>query len=326
MSTKHPDAVALLESTRPDLPEFDPDAPAARARLDDILAAPPVVARQPRRRRTRRLVVAAAATAAAGVAVMLAPLGPGSPDVIARAAAALNDPGTILHLHAEVRIRDTPDEARGLVPDERVDYREETWQTAGARQVHVLHDDGGEFAIDFDARTAVAYDQQQDALFHNTDPSFFESARRPPQGSVGGGTPRDDLAPLVERARNREENLSLTGETTIRGIPVYELRVEHWFMPADERPPRPIPPGYHRLIYVDRERFLPVRVVEGAPGGVVNAITDYVVAERLPRTPQNEGLLRLSPHPGAKKVADCYDCQRTREPGKSRTGRERGPK
>jgi hypothetical protein len=304
MSTRHPDAVALLERARPDLPDFDPDAPAARARLEDILAAPPA-APHPPRRRARRLAVAAAAVGAAGITVTLAPLGPGSPDVIARAAAALNEPGTILHLHAEVRIRDTPGEARGQVPDERVDYTEETWQTAGARQVRVLHDDGGEFTIDFDARTAVTYDPERNALIRTTDPRFFLPTRRPPEGSAGPGTPRDDLAPLVERARSGEPNLSLTGETTIRGIPVYELRVERTSLAVDRDGRRlPVPPGYHRLIYVDRERFLPVRVVEGAPGGVVNAITDYVVAERLPRTPQNERLLRLSPHPGAKKLPD----------------------
>jgi hypothetical protein len=235
---------------------------------------------------------------------MLAPLGPGSPDVIARAAAALNEPGTILHLHAEVRVRDTVREARGTLPDERVDYTEETWQTAGARQVRVLHDDGGEFAIDFDAKTAVAYEPDRNALIHNTDPRFFDPAQRPPGGSEGPGSLRDDLAPLVERARNGDANLSLTGETTIRGIPAYELRVEPMSIDVDDGRALAPPPGYHRLIYVDRERFLPLRVVEGAPGGVVNVITDYVVAERLPRTQQNETLLRLSPHPGAKELPD----------------------
>jgi hypothetical protein len=36
----------------------------------------------------------------------------------------------------------------------------------------------------------------------------------------------------------------------------------------------------------------------------VNAITDYVVAQRLPRTPGNERLLRLSPHPGVEEIPD----------------------
>jgi hypothetical protein len=246
----------------------------------------------------------AATVGAAVIAVVIAPLGPGSPDVIARAAAALNEPGTILHLRAEARVRgNTPGEERALVPDARIDHAENSWQTAGARQIRVLHDDGSEFAIDFDARTGMSYDAERNALIRHTDQSFFDPARRPPQGSAGYGTPRDDLAPLVERARNGEPDLSLTGETTIRGIPVYELRVERTSMPADARG-RPAPAGYHRLIYVDRERFLPVRVVEGAPGGVVNMITDYLVAERLPRTPQNERLLSLSPHPGAEEIPD----------------------
>ncbi|HEV3001554.1 MAG TPA: hypothetical protein VGW75_12505, partial [Solirubrobacteraceae bacterium] len=60
-----PDAVALLRATRPDADPFDPDAPAARAALERILAAPreaerPVAA-PARRRRRSRLVVAAGA-------------------------------------------------------------------------------------------------------------------------------------------------------------------------------------------------------------------------------------------------------------------------
>jgi hypothetical protein len=301
MRSKQPNAVALLERARPDLPDFDPDAPAARALLDDILAAPPAPPR-PRRRSARRLAVVAATAGAAGIAVMLAPLGRGSPDVIARAAAALNDPGTILHLRAEGRVRgNTPGEEHAQVPDERIDHAEHSWQTAGARQIRVLHDDGSEFAIDFDARTALAYDRERNALIRSTDPRFFDPARRPPGGSALASTPSDDLAPLVERARNGDPSLSLTGETAIRGIPVYELRVDRTELP-DAR--GAVPPGYHRLIYVDRERFLPVRVVEGAPGGVVNMITDYLVAERLPRTPENERLLRLAPHPGAERLPD----------------------
>jgi hypothetical protein len=47
------------------------------------------------------------------------------------------------------------------------------------------------------------------------------------------------------------------------------------------------------------------RIVEHwpAPEGR-DVATDYVVAERLPRTPANEQLLRMSPHPGAKQVTE----------------------
>jgi hypothetical protein len=38
-----------------------------------------------------------------------------------------------------------------------------------------------------------------------------------------------------------------------------------------------------RLIYVDRERLLPARLVERGPGAIVSAVTDYV-ARRQPST------------------------------------------
>ena len=58
-----------------------------------------------------------------------------------------------------------------------------------------------------------------------------------------------------------------------------------------------------RTVYVDRETFLPVRVLERVEGRIA-VVTDYVVAERLPRTPANERLLRMSPHPGAKRITE----------------------
>jgi hypothetical protein len=83
----------------------------------------------------------------------------------------------------------------------------------------------------------------------------------------------DDLALLLDRARAGEGNVHLVGETTVR------------------------------------DTYLPVRIVEhfpapNTPTGFVEPVTDYAVAERLPRTPENEQLLRMSPHPGAKQVTE----------------------
>jgi hypothetical protein len=46
-----------------------------------------------------------------------------------------------------------------------------------------------------------------------------------------------------------------------------------------------------------------MRVVEHWPG-VRDAVADYIVAERLPRTPEHERLPQMSPHPGAKQVTE----------------------
>lgn len=64
-----------------------------------------------------------------------------------------------------------------------------------------------------------------------------------------------------------------------------------------------------RTVFIDRHTYLPVRVVEHwpaplLPAGSIDPVTDYVVAERLPRTPQNEALLRMSRHPGAKQITE----------------------
>jgi hypothetical protein len=288
-----PDAIALLERLRPDGTEFDPDSAAGRASLERILAAPP--APRPRRQRRRRFAVVGLAAAAALAVVVLVPfVRGGSDDVIARAAAALNDPGTILHLEAEVRIR-TPDDATRAA-DQPVDVRMEVWQTAGARQRRIRFQDAGELVEDWDAKIAAIYDPRQDELVRITDRTYFDRGRRGPADDDsfrwGAGNVTDDLARLLDRARSGEENLRLAGETDVRGNPVHELRIEH---PTVDM---------FRVVYVDRETFLPVRIVEGGPGDHVNLITDFPVAERLPRTPETERLLRMSPHPGAEVIVE----------------------
>jgi hypothetical protein len=83
-------------------------------------------------------------------------------------------------------------------------------------------------------------------------------------------------------------------------VPVYALVVG-----VTLKATRPYSKPQHltRTVYVDRERYLPVRIVERfAGGGKPLAVIDYLVAERLPPTPENERLLRMSPHPGAKVV------------------------
>lgn len=307
-----PDAIALLERLRPDDSGFDPDAPVARASLERILAAPPV--RRPPRLPARRLT--AVAVAAAVAVVVLTPfLRGGSGDVIARAAAALNQPDTILHLDAEIRIRDTRAEQRALEPDGRIDLTLEIWQTAGGRQEREIWDGGLEFVEDWDTKTALAYEPDRDRITRITDPEWFDPSQRglpSPDGfDWGTGNVSDDLAQLFDRARRGEESLHLVGETTIRGIPVHELRIERT-LPTRVRPvagedPRDLPERrveIFRVVYVDQETFLPVRLLEGGPGDDVNSITDYRTAERLPRTPENERLLRMSPHPGAETVIE----------------------
>ena len=171
---------------------------------------------------------------------------------------------------------------------------------------------------DWDTKTSLAYDAERDVLIRHTEPDLFDPDHRVPDGFdapsplTGGLSPNDDLARLFERARRGEDTVRLVGAAKVRGIDVHELEftftVEMMVMPRNGRvedpralPTRPV--EFTRTIYIDRESFLPVRVVERS-GHWTNTITDYVLAERLPRTDANERLLRMSPHPGAKLIVE----------------------
>jgi len=284
------EAVSLLRSLRPS-EDFAPD----EAALERILSAPPM----PRgRRRRRRGLVVAGAVALAALAVAVLP--PGSPDVVARAAAALNDPDTILHLKSV--------DAGGNTM--------ETWQADGGRKERWLYRGGTDKAVesmdDWDTRTALSYSAQNDELITHTEPDWW----RGPIRSLGDGSPTDhvvdDLAALLDRARAGQGGAHLVGETTVRDIPVYELRVdfdlETTVLPASGvvTDPTGLPRKtlhLYRTVFISRDTYLPVRVVEHWPGAH-DAVTDYVTAQRLPRTPANEQLLRMSPHPGARRVTE----------------------
>ena len=201
----------------------------------------------------------------------------------------------------------------------------ETWQADGGRKERWLYRGGTDRAVesmdDWDTKTALSYSAQNDKLITHTEPDWFDSGHDPIRGLGGGGISTrvvDDLAALLDRARAGDGNAHLIGETTVRGIPVHELRVdfdlETVVLPANGvvTDPTGLPKQtlhLYRTVYIDRDTYLPVRIVEHrpapkAPGGATDPVTDYVVAQRLPRTPDNERLLRMSPHPGAKQVTE----------------------
>lgn len=296
-----PDAVTLLRDLRPPDPPRGPD----EAALDRIFATPPG---EPPRRRRRALRPALVASAALLGAVAVVP--GGSPDVLARTAAALSDEDTILHFRAEVRHRSHGAELQANEPDAEVDAWLENWQTAGGRRERVLFDGAVEFVKDWDARVSESYVPARDELIRHTDPDVFSEDAGPHtlgSSTPFGGTAVGDLTRLMDRARRGEADVSLVGETTVRGVEVYELRVD---LDAGQFAVAPRPDGSpgepvtaSRTIYVDRERFLPVRV-EMRTNGIVGEVIDFVMVERLPRTPENERLLEMSPHPGAKVIVE----------------------
>jgi hypothetical protein len=212
--------------------------------------------------------------------------------VVARAAAALAPPDTILHFKAEIRARENPAELRAGHPDDTVDSVVESWQGDG-RARSVL--DGGRIEIVMDTTTGRGEQYVKLHLGPNR-PDVESILPIGPRDTTGLGAPTfpsgvvGDLALLLDRARAGEPNLHLVGETTVRGIPAYELRLDF----SDRM-------RMSRLIYIRRADYLPLRVVERGPHDEIWTITDYTDVERLPIDAQTRAQLRMSPHPGAQR-------------------------
>ena len=296
------DAVDLLRALRPGIDAaFDPDSPTARAQLERILDAPmPTPAARHRRAPTRRIAIATAATAAlAAGAVAVSPFAGGSPDVVAKAAAALTEPNTILHY--KTQLLGAESDRLGTT---------EGWETSDGQRKRMLVGDV-EIAEDDDARSYLTYDAEHNVIRRLTDPDFFNAPSRGVDATSPFWDPSDigDLAQLLQRARGGDDKVDLVGEATVRGIATYEVRIDYTIQVLARRPkpgedPTTLPTQplkLTRIGYVDKDTFLPVRVVEQWPGRP-DVVVDYVEIERLPATPDNERLVQMPPHPGAKEI------------------------
>jgi hypothetical protein len=292
-----PDAIALLKEHRPPVTHA-PDLEA----LERILAAPAPARRRRSTRPRRALVVAGAA---AVIAVAATPLLDDSPDVVARAAAALDAPDSILHFKATWGESGGP--AHGSV---------ETWRADGGRMERTLWA-GGESAEDWNSHTGAYYDRPRNQIRRVTQEAF-DRAHELPDGvakleSVSISpwfTSADDFAALLEEARHGDANVHELPDTTVRGVPVHQLKIAVDVPQASPRvvsgdpstAPAPASPMHaERIVSIDRETYLPVRI-EVRLGRGPAFTTDYSDVEQLPRTEANEALLRMAPHPGAKEV------------------------
>jgi hypothetical protein len=309
-------APRLLEATRPPEEGFDPGAPAAQAALERILATPPAAPARPERLLVRRALVLAAlgsATAVAGLALL--PQGTTGPHVIASAAAALDEPETILHFKTERRDREggPGHPAAGPLPAAKVDRTMEVWQTAGARREHVVltGPTDMEWVTDRNAKVERTYVPARDEEVVHTDPAIFDDPASGVEAPrFGGGNAVGELSRLLHDAQEGRGDVHYAGESTVRGVPVYELRTDFVVQTVGNRGPQdmePRPAKASRVLFIDRDTYLPVRIVEYLPepqAGVVLSITDYVEMERLPLTEENERLLKMAPHPGAKVIVE----------------------
>jgi hypothetical protein len=267
------DPIKALKALRPDPSRFEPDSDA----LDRILSAPQ---EPPRGRRSRmRLGVAAGAAAAVAAAIfVVAMLAGRSPDVVARAAEALNAPRTIVHYRAH----------RQELPLHSGDVWTEDWQTTDGLRHHSVQSvpGPGETAFDATKKTLLTYNPALNLLLRHTDPDFFDRSQVGVDRFLFDPAQVSALAKLFARARAGDASVRKVGEPSVRGIATYELRV-------------PLARDLVRYVYLDKRTYLPVRLVELRPGGYGEQ-TDYYDLRTLPLTARTERLLRMRPHPGAK--------------------------
>jgi hypothetical protein len=289
------DAVTLLRELRPPNAGVAPD----EAALERVLRSAPEPP-APRRRAARPLAAATAIAAVGLVVLALAPTGRETPSVVARAAAALSEPDSILHFKAVASFpREAPEQF-------------ESWQTTSGREQRTLYA-GLELAEDLDARTLQTFNSERNELVSHTDPDYFA---RPPAGVGDGGiggmvTIVGDLRSLLQRAADHDDaGVQLLADTEVRGIAVHHLRITRTIdaIVADGPVTDPSSAPKRKVttvrdVYVSTKGDLPVRVVDHAEiGNRAPTTFDFLVAERLPLNADTRSLLRMAPHPGAREV------------------------
>jgi hypothetical protein len=298
---EHPDATILLRALgdEPGDDRFDPDSPYARASLERILAAAPEPAR---RRYPRRLALAAVPVGLAAVALAVVPALGGSRTAIAqaaviqRAAAALEQAGTITYLQVEdysayggggcaravlgigCIAGSSPIAPGGISADPAQDtltlsYQE--WTSPDLSQDHITYANGDETVNNLGTQQIAAYDATDNTLTTLTDTGFGTA----PQGT-GAAAPLPLPAPanladpsyyetLYQQALAGTQGVQLVGQTTIGSESVYELQ----FLIVPPTPADPpageecggtvcVPPDLEIQVYLDSQTFTPVRSVQ----------------------------------------------------------------
>ncbi len=297
------------------------------------------------RRTARRLGFTAVpvALAAAGFAVASSLNGPrpaiAQAAVISRAAAALDQPNTILYLrvqdysaHGGICVRfgqcifpSSPGREAGISADpaeDTVTYTSQEWVSPSGSQEHTIYSNGTETVSNQDSHEDATYDPADNTLTILTDVGLGNTP--PPSATpLPLPSPSDFENPayyesLYHEAQAGTQNVQLVGQATIAGRSVYELRFDIAPTPSAHSPAGDMcgsevctPPDLEILVYLDSQTFTPVRSVvitlntndrPGIPAGAtVTSVTDFL-AQTLPDTPANERLLQMSSHPGATQI------------------------
>lgn len=308
MRNSSPDPLALLR-------ELDPekDAPARAGQVDDDAAVARIVATgPPRPRRTatpsrlpisRGAAVAAAAAAAVvvTVAMSLAPAGEDAHGIVADAYAALSADDDVVHYRTVSTLSGAEGRRRSA----------EVWLADGGAKVRFVLDGGEhEYVLDTEAKYSASYVRDRDELVEHTDPEIFESVGR---GQAFGGPLGVDTAGqlpnLLARARDGDARVALLDDAVVRGADVHRVRLN---VPALAAAPRPgdgkigsaqeATPEVAVVLAIDKQTLLPIRLDRFGPDGRLAARTEFYDAERIAKTPAALKELKMSEHPGARRV------------------------
>ncbi len=292
-----------------------------------------------------RVVLAAipVVLAAAGFVVVTSLSGPqpgiAQAAVISRAAAALEQPNTILYLQVQnysahtriicIRfgqcIGEPGDQDTGISAnpaDDTVTYTSQQWISHDGNQEHTIYSNGTETVDNQDTYEYAAYDPTDNTL--TTVTNFGLRNPHPPSSTRSPlPSPADFESPTYYESLYREaqagtQNVQLVGQTTIEGQPVYELRFDITPTPPAHPPAGDMcgstvcmPPGLEILVYLDTQSYTPVRSVQltvntnnlpGIPEGATVTDVENFSAQTLPDTAANEHLLQMSSHPGATQI------------------------
>jgi hypothetical protein len=244
--------------------------------------------RPPRRVRTpRRLPVLGLALAALAAAIVVI-TSSGTPSIVARAYAATDPAGVIVHYVETLTFSGGGSRAKTTV--------REVWRSG--QRLHVIQAPNNPRAVDdiaIDGRDVHNYTQNTIAIY-KLPATFGRGSCTPGQVLAqlcNNNAQADPVAALRRLAH--DGRLHSAGPTTLDGH-----RVDRLTGTTD---------GYTITAFVDPYTFLPIKIqatepiprprIFGPPQYLTTTVTNY---QQLTTSPQNAELLLLRPHPGARIV------------------------
>jgi hypothetical protein len=265
------------------------DDPIATLERELVRAAGELHRAPTRRRRPRRTAILSAAVlavpAAAAILLVVALSGGGSsPSLLARASAAFEPRGGIVHLRLATTFSDRP--TRG---------ESDVWIADGTerwRSVEISTRTGRVRQLDDSVRTARSL--QTYSSRGNLTTTMSLCGVPVSSASDFALSAADPITVVRERVLRRQ--ITDAGPTTFDGIAV-ERYVARTAAPRRGRP----------QFLLDRSTGRPVAMIF-PDGDAGRAVTRFTLDERLPLTTANRALLGLGPHPGAHRLTGHAVC------------------